>query len=300
MTDKPRILLVLNHSAGNGRRGWLDVVRGALERRFCVECVAPAAPEVVARALHEGLDRGAALVAVAGGDGTVHRVVNLLAGRPMPLGLLPLGTANDLARELRIPLDPAEAARLLLRGRPHRIDLLDAGGMRVCTAGGMGLTAESARLARSLRGLRLGAAVYPVAAAARILGPSGPSLHVELRWQAPGEAAERRLETETPGLFLANQGTCGGGLAFCPGAQNRDGVFEICLLPRVSRLALLHILGKMRLGLPLGPGEMTVVPAERATLRLDRPCRLFADGEPLGSEAEVHVSIRPQALEIIA
>jgi diacylglycerol kinase family enzyme len=310
MTDKPLLLLFMNRAAGRAKgHGWLESVRAVLEPRFRLESVCVSIPTEAGESLHAGLERGASLVAVAGGDGTVHRVVNLLHGRAVPLGLLPLGTANDLARELGVPLDPAEAARLLLRGRRSHIDLIEVAGRRFCTVGGLGLPAESARLHGQVRGLHplldralgaLGPAVYPFSAAARILGWPAQALHVRVGYQAPGQTEPRLLETESRGLFVANQGSVGGALRFCPRSENRDGVFEICLLPASTRAALLGTLGKMRLGLPLGRDELTVLEAQSATLQLDRPCRFFADGELLGCGLEFSISIHAGALEVMA
>ena len=102
---------------------------------------------------------------VCGGDGSVHAVVAALhragAAGP-PVGLIPLGTGNDLARALGLPLDPAAAARVVLDGRPRTLDLLvdDAGGM-VVNAVHLGVGAEAARQAAALKP-RLGRLAYLV------------------------------------------------------------------------------------------------------------------------------------------
>ena len=69
------------------------------------------------------VENGADVVLACGGDGTINEVINGLAGSPVPFGILPGGTANILARELRLPLSPVRAARQFMRWAPHRIAL---------------------------------------------------------------------------------------------------------------------------------------------------------------------------------
>ena len=114
---------------------------------------------------------------VAGGDGTLNRVVRALGGLDVPIALLPLGTANDLAHALGIPQNVLGAAHRVVEGRLRRLDVIEVNGEPFVTVGGLGLAADAAlaanRLRRSVRLRRaigaLGRHVYPLAAAGAIL-----------------------------------------------------------------------------------------------------------------------------------
>ena len=86
---------------------------------------------------------GGHTIIVAGGDGTVHHVVNALASVPSTIGILPSGTGNDFARALGLPLDVVAAAARLAQGRTRRVDLAEVNGRVFCTVGGTGLMARS-------------------------------------------------------------------------------------------------------------------------------------------------------------
>ena len=82
------------------------------------------------RFAREAVARKPAAVVAVGGDGTVNEVVNGLAGTNVPLGIVPLGTANDFAQQARIPLNPEAALGVVLRGEAARIDLASLNGRR--------------------------------------------------------------------------------------------------------------------------------------------------------------------------
>src|SRR5258706_13445219 len=112
-----RLLLVFNPAAGRKRRPRYEAVLAALRAEGCavttVETEAPGHAERIARDISpHSFD---AIVA-AGGDGTINEIVNGLGDKPVALGLIPLGTANVLADELRIPRQPAAIARVLAHG----------------------------------------------------------------------------------------------------------------------------------------------------------------------------------------
>jgi len=126
------LLVVTNAAAGGTDDGpveaALEVLRAATDvrREVCAE------PGDLDRLLDDLGDR---MLVIVGGDGSVHTAVATLHTRgelaaDRPIGLVPLGTGNDLARTLGIPLDPADAARALVSGRPRPLDLVvdDAGG----------------------------------------------------------------------------------------------------------------------------------------------------------------------------
>src|SRR5262249_56911589 len=106
----------------------------------------PGEGEALAR---QGAEAGCAPIVAVGGDGTAQEVANglLATPEPPPLGLVPAGTGNVLARNLGLPVDPAEALRLIHHGGCGAIDGGLAGGRYFLNAAGAGLDAEAARAA---------------------------------------------------------------------------------------------------------------------------------------------------------
>jgi diacylglycerol kinase family enzyme len=173
------MLVITNASAGGSARvdAALEVLRAADDH---VEVVATRTPDDCSAALAELGERA---VVVCGGDGSVHTVVAALHradALDRPIGLIPLGTGNDLARALGLPLDPAEAARVVLDGRPRRLDLLvdDTGGV-VINGVHLGVGAEAARRAASMKP-RLGRLAYLVGGVSAGLGAPGWTLTVRV------------------------------------------------------------------------------------------------------------------------
>lgn len=242
---------------------------------------------------------GLTIVAV-GGDGTINRVVNAARSCDATIGIIPLGTANDLAAALGIPDDSIAACRVILAGRSHRIDLVGVNARRFATCGGVGLAAEAAVRANRWRhsnrrlagGLRW--ALYPIAAICEIASGSQSGV-LEIRCE--GE----RLAAESMTLVISNQARFGGRFATSPGASNTDGLFDLCEIrkPRsmarmfwvvlralAGRLDLMHEVVRMR-------GTM-------ATLTTPRAIRFFGDGEILDVARSFEIRLLPSALRVLA
>jgi diacylglycerol kinase family enzyme len=103
--------------------------------------------------LHAAIERGADAVYVLGGDGSVLTVARAMLGHDCPLGIVPLGTANLLARDLGIPLEPEQAVAALVRGRVERIDVARCNGVPFLCAAMLGMPADLARAREAARGL---------------------------------------------------------------------------------------------------------------------------------------------------
>jgi len=119
--------IIYNPVAGQRPEGRVREVRkaaGVLRRLgLDIELAPTSGPDMAHQLAHAAVENGTDVVLACGGDGTINEVINGLAGSRVPLGILPGGTANILARELRIPLSPVRASRQFLRWTPHRIAL---------------------------------------------------------------------------------------------------------------------------------------------------------------------------------
>ena len=119
-----RILLITNPAAARTRRHVTESVISVLRGEGCaVDLEETTGPGDAVRVAGQGVAASVDVVAVYGGDGTVMQAVAGMVGHGIPIGLIPGGTGNVLAGNLRLPRDPAVAARAIARGRPRGIDL---------------------------------------------------------------------------------------------------------------------------------------------------------------------------------
>lgn len=221
MTDDDeirRLLVVSNAAAGSNDQEAVDVARGVwVDAGWQVDVVATESQDDL-RDVVANVD-GRVLVA-AGGDGSLHAVVVALAAAEalddVVVGLLPLGTGNDLARGLGMPLEPEEAARGLLAASPRRLDLLvDQDGMIGVNAINIGIGAAASERASTMKE-GLGPAAYPLGAVAAGATEPGWTLTVTV----DGEP----LVTDEPVLHvvIGNGPSLGGGTDAAPGASVDD------------------------------------------------------------------------------
>jgi YegS/Rv2252/BmrU family lipid kinase len=185
--------------------------------------------------------RGAAdLVIIGGGDGTLNAAAEALVDAGLPLGILPLGTANDLARTLGIALDPIGAARVIAEGRTRRIDLGCVNGKHFFNVASLGL---SVRVARELGGeikRRWGVLGYPLTLW-RALGE-----HQSFRAQIRCNAARARVRTIQ--ISVGNGRHYGGGMTIAADAAIDDGMLDVVSVAPQGLLELIVNLPAFRWG----------------------------------------------------
>jgi len=299
-----RVTVVVNRAARSAERpSWEPLVRTVLARRLSPDFVFPDGIAEMTAVVAESARAGADAIVVAGGDGSLNCVVRALGGRDVPLALLPLGTANDLARGLGIPTNVLGAAHRVLDGSLRRLDLLEVNGEPFMTVGGLGVAADAAlaanRLRRSAhlrRAVRvLGTRVYPLAAAACILLGPAPSHRVRIGYRDP-DGRTHALECACAALLVANQGSFGAGLVLPTASRNDDGIFELCLVPAGSRPWLLATLAALARG---RAPHLPVVRAREARIATARPLDFLGDGEELVRERTFILRVRPAALGVI-
>lgn len=304
-TLDPAVLLVNRRARRARDDGWLRAVRATLGERFSLDVRVPGSADETAEFARAASRDEGALVIVAGGDGTVSAAAHGLAGTGGRLGILPLGAANDLARELGVPRDPREAADRIRRGAPHQTDLVLVNGRHFATVGGLGLVSRSTIVAARLRtgGARhaarlLGRAVYKLAAAGSLL-ERRITRRVRVAWRDPDDGAEHRHELDVHGIFVTNHTTCGGGLVIPTRGRADDGIFELALIPATSRARLLVNLQRLAAGRPLAPGVLAVLRARCAVIETDEDDVFAADGDLLAAGRRFTLEARRGAIGIV-
>ncbi len=289
-----RLLVVTNASAGSTDDERVAAALAVLREGADVRVEDSGSPADLARVL---ASREARTVVLVGGDGSVHTAVATLHERgelspDVRLALIPLGTGNDLARTLGIPLDPADAARALLTGRPRTLDLVvdDAGGV-VVNAVHLGVGAEAAERATGLKD-RLGKAAYPVGSVLAAAGTTGWHLRVEV------DGAE--VGTDGPALMvaIANGRTIGGGAELAPDAEPDDGLLDVVVATSTGPLARLGFGVALKDGEHVERDDVTTVRGRRVTVTGD-PFPVNADGELAGPITSRTWSVRPGAWSLL-
>lgn len=149
-------LVLVNSKSGAVRDAGSNALKADLEAAFTRHKAAAEMrvlhPRELEDAIKDAISRASPpeAIIVGGGDGSISTGAALLANGDIPLGVLPLGTMNLLARALEIPLDPGEAVATLLRAKPVRIDLLDLNGRIVVLHASIGLQPQIIRVREML------------------------------------------------------------------------------------------------------------------------------------------------------
>ncbi|OUC98404.1 diacylglycerol/lipid kinase family protein [Streptosporangium minutum] len=282
------LLVIYNEEAGGvddaARTAVLEVLRGGAD---VVE--APAGQKDLDEMLdaHPGRD-----VVVLGGDGSLHVTVAALHRRgeldARTVGLVPLGTGNDFARGLGIPLDPEVAARIVLAGRPHPLDLLvdDEGGI-VVNAVHLGVGAEASEQAKPLKP---GLGRFAYAVGGLLAGVRSPG------WRLRVTVDGRPLAEGRPVLMvgIGNGVTIGGGTPLTPQARPDDGMVDVVVALTTGPVERLSYALRLRRGthpelrdVVTGRGREVAVEGERVPVN--------ADGELTGPTTRRRWTVVPAA-----
>lgn len=225
--------MIRNADAGTADEANLERALAVLRAGTSVEVAATSDPGELNGVLHRAASRR---IVVAGGDGSLHAVVAALHRRhelsERVLGLLPLGTGNDFARGQGIPLDPEDAARVLLEGEVRPVDLLvDEVGEVVVNGVHLGAGAEASRHGAvwkqrlgslGVGRLNLGRLGYPIGAAIAALDPPSLRLRVEVDGEVMVDLDRRVLM-----VAVGNAPSVGGGTELTPGADPGDGLLDV-------------------------------------------------------------------------
>ena len=237
------ILMVANAKAGSAEARAVAAARSTLLAARSVDFRETSDPLELDGVVND-LD-GRTLV-IAGGDGSLHAAVNALhRGGKLEtaiVGLVPLGTGNDLARSARIPLDPINAARVIVNGEPREHDLLIGDDETVAiNAVHLGIGAEAVRAGSRAKGM-LGPAGYPVGAVLAGTRYSGWDLDVLV----DGEKQPRDGRVLMVGISVGR--TIGGGTPLAPGAEVDDGLADVTVASSTGPVRRVRFAARLRAG----------------------------------------------------
>ncbi len=286
---------MLNPAAGRG---------GAAGRlhRFRVLAAAAGAGLVVSKSgadiavlARRAVEDGVSRLVVAGGDGTMHQAAQGLAGSACALGVVPLGTGNDLAGTLGIPTDFEAAVARALCGGIRRLDLARV-EQTVCIGyAGVGFDSAVTRFANEQVKRLRGPLVYFYAV-----------LHTLATFEPPQMRVDHDSGTFTGrAMFavVANLPRFGGGMRIAPAALPDDGWLDLVIVRELSRLRLLAVFPRVYRGTHVDHPEIQIVRTRRAEITLDREMTLYGGGEPVATHTAGQpyvVEVMPGALPVVA
>jgi len=284
------LVLLVNPSSAHGRTlKLLPQVERALDARRIVFRVERT------RGLEDGAQRALAAVeagempVVMSGDGLIGAVGGALAGAETPLGIVPGGRGNDLARVLGIPDDPEGAVEVLIGGQTRLIDVGEANGRRFLGVASVGFDSEANRLANETHFLR-GNLVYAYAALRTLLG-----------WRAARftlRVGDKHQRFTGYSVSAANSRAFGGGMFIAPDAELDDGEFDVVTIGEVGKLRFVGNLPKVFKGTHVEEDEVRVFRAPRLELSASRPLPVYADGEHL-TDLPVSLRLLPRVLKVL-
>jgi len=299
---------VVNPASGGGRtaREWPAAAERLRAEGLRFDVALTSRPGEATDLARQGIRDGRATVVAAGGDGTIHEVVNGFfdgcerIDSPTRLGLVPMGTGGDLRRTFGMTRDAGEAARVLLEGRVRRID---AGRVTCAGPGGepavrhfvniadAGIGGDVADMVNGGFKVINGELTFTIAAALTLMRWRNRAMHLVV------DGEERDVVAQQ--VVLANCRYYGGGMEIAPGAVPDDGLLDMLIVGDVGRLENMRMMGKVRRGAHLPHPKLEHRLVRRVEVTCGQRVGVDADGERPGSLPAVF-EVVPAALELVA
>jgi diacylglycerol kinase (ATP) len=296
----PKTVFLVNPASANGKTGkrWPDIARAAHAAGLRGEALFSDAPGQLGDLAREAADDGAALLVVVGGDGTVHEVVQGIAGLDgVELALIPRGTGWDFARTHGISKRLEKAVRIATEGGARPFDL----GRAHYADGGSEASAWFANMASV--GMS-GAVAAKANSTTKALGAKTSYLlalgvvfarwqNVPLRVSVDAEKRDALMEDAivAVGRYLA------GGMLIMPEAEPDDGLFDVLLIGDLTKTELVRVMPKIYRGTHLPHPKGEVLRGSEVEIDADEPLPIQLDGEQPGT-TPVRFEIVPAAIRL--
>jgi YegS/Rv2252/BmrU family lipid kinase len=234
------------------------------------------------------------LLIAAGGDGTIHQVANVAVPLGLPMGVMPLGTANDFSRTLGLPTNPKEAAALIADGPSMPVDVGRVNGHYFLNAAHLGLGVETAKRTSPTLKHVIGPLAYMLAAAQAWM--NAEPLEIECCFDD-----KNCVKMMASQLLVGNGRYFGGGNVVARDATLDDGLLDVYVLESdLGAAEALKMAAAVRQGgLEDQPG-LFYARASRFTARMSRSTEVNLDGELIPMEAQLQFEVLPRALSVYA
>jgi len=253
---------------------WCEVDKSRRARKQARRCVAA----------------GADLILVWGGDGTVQRVVDAVAGSEVTIGIIPAGTANLLATNLGVPIDLDGALDVALHGARRSIDVGIINGERFAVMAGAGFDAIMIRDADRRLKDRMGRLAY-VATGVRASGRRPVKARVDVD-------GKRWFRGRAACVLMGSMGTLTGGLVAFPHADPSDGRLDIGVVTAASRVEWARVLARLALKQADRTPLTRMTKGRRVDVRFDKPMAYELDGGARPPATRLKVRVKPRAVRV--
>lgn len=281
-------LIILNPAAHSerARRQRARVESFARGSVICPTSRSGEAEALARRAAQEGFER----IVAAGGDGTIHEVVNGLAGSDASLGLLPMGTMNVFATELGLPThDLGRCWDVIEKGNTRLVDLPNANDKYFAQLAGVGLDAQVVKETSLALKRSFGPLSYLIQAA-QIAARVPPRLSI---------SSENATIDEASFVLVGNGRLYGGPFPFFKHAVNDDGLLDVIVFKRLGYLEIIRYLQDVLFSSQINAPEVEYFQTSRLSVTSDQPVPVELDGELVGN-CPVEFGVKKQSLRVLA
>jgi YegS/Rv2252/BmrU family lipid kinase len=278
-----RALIIVNPASGRGNsdRTLRSLGAAFAARRASFDLLETAGAGDAERAARQGAQLGYRSVVAVGGDGTIAEAITGLAGSPVPLGIIPAGTANQLASNLGIPRDIERAVEVALHGTPMPMDIGQLGdGRYFALMAGAGWDAEVMRDATRELKNRYGFLAYLYAGLRTATQLPSVAFHIT--------ADGQEIEVRAASVMVANVGQLFHdlfpvGFWIGPGVSYRDGLLDVCIFAPQSVVDVATMLWKVAWQDFVGDQRMIYLQAREVVIESNPPIVTQADGDLVGT-----------------
>lgn len=290
MNPQRRAVLVVNTRARGGAKLYDQAKELLVDKGFDIAAAYPVRdPARIPEIVQDAVARGERLIVVGGGDGTISSVVDYLAYREVVLGIVAMGTANNFARAIGLPLDVGDAVKVIAEGQPVSIDLGKINNNYFSNAVSLGISASIHRGSPDRIKRLLGRAGYFLVAASRF------AAHRPFRCRLEHDG--QVTEIEALDLRIAN-GPYHGGMVAVPGAGVDSRDLAVRIIKGGSKWTLPRVWADIARGAALDPESVEVLRVRELAISTDPQQPVSVDGEVV-AQTPVRISVASKALRLM-
>lgn len=288
------ILFILNPIAGGGLALELEELIHKEMKGKCInyKLKLTEGPRDAIKLAEEGIREGSNIIVAVGGDGTINEIAQILVNTDIPIGIIPGGSGNDLARSLGLPLDPKAALDNILNNEKSKIDIGYVNGELFLNIASTGLDAAVVKGAKKYKVKYKGNMAYTISLIENLIKFKKKEIEIEIDGKVIKEKAYL--------VAVGNGKTYGGGFNVLPMAELDDGYFHICIVKKATKLALLIVFPSILFSKhTVFKRYVSIYKGKKVKITTKEELYLNVDGELLDLPEETNFEINQRRLNII-